>query len=113
MADIPTGGMKATVMRIIETLGESMDFQRRDALGEWGAASTGVVVHTQPVGSTHMRDHTGIGVEGCRLCFAGSDADILPGDRTALEGSWHLVTRLLDRETHLEFQLEKTAEAVE
>ena len=113
MADIPTVGMKAAAKRVIETLGESMDFQRRDAGGEWGAASTGVTVHRQYVGSTHTRDRVGIGVEECFVCFAGFDEDILPGDRTALDGTWHLVTRFMDRGTHLEFQLEKTAEAAE
>ena len=113
MADIPTDGMKAAAKQIIETLGESMDFQRRDAAGEWGASSTGVTVHTQPVGAAHTRDRAGIGREGCYSCFAGSDEDILPGDRTALDGTWYLVTRLSDRGTHLEFQLEETAEAAE
>lgn len=111
MADIPTVGMQDTVKRIIETLGESMDFQRRDAMGNWLTISSDVLVHRQPIGSVHVRDHAGIDVEGCCSCFAGSDADILPGDRTALDGAWYLVSRLLDRGTHREFLLEKTAEA--
>lgn len=113
MADIPTVGMQDTVKRIIETLGESMDFQRRDAEGQWRTTSTGVVVHRQPAGSVYTRDSAGIDVERCCSCFAGFDADILPGDRTALDGAWHQVSRLLDRGTHREFLLEKTAEAAE
>jgi len=113
MADIPTVGMKAAAKRVIETLGESMDFQRRDAGGEWGAASTGVTVHRQSLGIAHARDRAGIGREGGDVCYAGFDEDILPGDRTAVEGAWYLVTRLLDRGTHLEFELERTAEAAE
>ena len=111
MGGIPTVGMKDTAKQIIETLGESMDFQRRDAGGEWGTVSLEVPVHRQSVGSDHTREPLGIGVEGCYWCFAGSDEDILPGDRTALDGTWYLVKRFLDRGTHLEFLLEETAEA--
>ena len=113
MADIPTVGMQDTVKRIVETLGESMDFKRRDAAGNWLTISSDVLVHRQSAGSIHVRDHAGIDLGGCYSCFAGSDADILPGDRTALDGTWHRVTRLLDRGTHREFLLEKTVEAAE
>jgi hypothetical protein len=113
MADIPTDGMKETATGIIETLGESMDFQRRDAAGEWQEASADVSVHRQPAGVIYGREPGGVDVRGCFRCVVGFDADILPGDRTALDGTWCLVTRLLDRGTHLEFILEQTAEAAE
>jgi len=113
MADIPTVGMKDTATRIIETLAESMDFQRRDVAGQWQAASTDVMVHRQPGGSVHTRKPSGVDVEGYYSCFTGCNADILPGDRTVLDGTWCLITQLLDRGTHLEFLLEKTPEAAE
>ena len=111
MVNIPTDGMKNTAGQIIETMGEPMNFQRRDTTGEWRTASTGIMVHRQSVGSTHMRDVLGIGIDGCYSCFAGSGKDILPGDRTALDGTWYLIKRLLDRGTHQEFLLKKTGEA--
>jgi len=112
MADIPTGGMKETAQQVIETLGESMDFQRRDGAGEWQAASLDVTVHRQAVGSTLKRDPGGIGLDEEYSCFAPGDANILPGDRAVLDGIWYLVRRLQNRGTHLEFVLEKTVETV-
>jgi|GEM_PF-2307782 len=112
MANITTDGMKETATGIIATLGESMDFQRRDAAGEWQEASAGVPVHRQPAGAVHERGPGGVGAREGFWCVAGGDADILPGDRTAPDGTWCLVTRLFDRGTHLEFFLEETVETM-
>jgi hypothetical protein len=51
MATLPDTAMRDAATRVIEFIGEPMDFQRKDDGGSWGISATGVTVHAHPQSS--------------------------------------------------------------
>jgi hypothetical protein len=112
MSTLPDSSMKDTAGRIIDLLGDAMDFQRKEG-GIWEDSASGVKVHVQPRGSYYRRSFRGVEDRIDFKCYAAAGTDIKIGDRTAIGGTYYVVDGLEDRTTHLEFGLKETEEQEE
>lgn len=110
MPTLPDMSMKGAATRIIDLLGDAMDFERKDGAGVWGPSALAVKIHIQPVNSYYRRSFRGSENGIDFRCFAVAAADIRRGDRTVIDGVYYIVDSLEDRETHVEFGLKETEE---
>lgn len=109
MPILPNPSMRETAARIIDFLGDTMNFQRKNG-GIWGDVTPAVTVHVQPRDSYFRRSFRGM-EDGIDFTgYAAAAADIQRGDRTVIDGVYYIVDNLKDRGTHFEFGLKQTDE---
>jgi hypothetical protein len=109
MPELPDSSMKEAANRIIDLLGDDMDFYRFQD-GTWSELISAIKVYIQPRDSSYRRSVRGIEIYTNLKGFASSSADIRKGDRTAIDDTYYVINALENRGTHLEFSLKQTDE---
>jgi hypothetical protein len=109
MSTLPASSMVDVATRIIDLLGNDMDFYRHQG-GIWQESVLAVRVHVQSRSSSYRRSFRGLEITADFKGFVSAVADIRKGDRTTINDTYYIVDALEDRGTHLELGLKQTDE---